>query len=97
VSLQVKVWPNFRSLKGKSFVSGVVILKSSLRFCKFDVRGDFEAESLQQDCLMFGGVAATAYPRSARCNSLEGSSNLSSTTVITLHGISFQPDGISVS
>jgi hypothetical protein len=42
-------------LKGKSFVFSAGIAKSSLHFCKFDVRGrDLQVEALQQDCLVFG-------------------------------------------
>ncbi len=31
--------------------------KSSRYLCKFDVSGDLQAETLQQDCLMFGRAA----------------------------------------
>ena len=37
------------------------MLKSSLHLCKFDVCRDSQSESLQQDCLMFGGATDTTF------------------------------------
>jgi len=61
VSGNAAPYPNFRSLKGKSFILSVDILKSSLHLCKFYVCRDLQAEALQQDLLMLGGAADTSF------------------------------------
>jgi len=51
----------FPQLEGQASVFSVSVLKSSLHICKFDVGRDFEAEALQQYCLMSGWAADTSF------------------------------------